>query len=92
MLSIGTANKMFKLIKGIISRISNILNNKKKRVFNSDVKIFCSIPQAKKGTLFDTEIIMPKVSQRTSIIRVSAFDIKNVFNKVFIIQKKMWGK
>ena len=48
MLSIGTANKMFKLIKGIISRISNILNNKKKRVFNSDVKIFCGIPQAKK--------------------------------------------
>ena len=71
MLPIRTTDKMFKLIKGVINRVSNILNNETKGVFDSNVKAFSSISQAKKGAPFDTESIMPKVSQRISTGRVN---------------------
>ncbi len=87
MLPIRTTDKMFKLIKRVINRVSNILNNKNKGVFNNDVKTFSSISQAKKGAPFDRESSMPKISQKASTVRIDTFDIKNVFNKMPIIQK-----
>ena len=89
MLPIKTTYKMFKLIKGVINRVNNILNNKNKGFSITISKHLATFRNRKKKAQFNTKNIIPKINQKISIIRINAFNIKNIFDKMPIIQKEI---
>ena len=65
--------------------------NKNKGILNDNIETLSGIPQTKERTPLDAEGIIPEIIKRTPGVRINTLDIKNIFDKVPIIKKKLWG-